>query len=879
MEKNLILTKAQGAVMARDFTTAARLYKQLLQEDASNVNYLTEIGSIYVKAGEDERAIPYYEQILTFYPHYVEAMNSLGAIYRRLKRYEESIQILQRAVDEGRQAASVNYNLGFTYKEMGNYNDAIDAFELVIQDNPDDVLAYNHLGSIYYAKKDYQKSIQSYKRGLQIDQNHPILNYNLARCYEASGSVPDAIRCYSATIKTRPGWNDAIRDFSGLLINCQKNKEAQDIVQQAINLHPTDGDLLCILGQIYLNQFDYDNAQKTFQKADTYKADDVKILMGLSQSFEKGEKTSKALDVAQRAMDIEPDNPEVRKQYVHTLLSSEEYDRAYEHVQELYEQTGDSDVEVLDLYGQYYICRGEEDKAQEYYKKIQQQNHHYKDYMLEAAARYSQIGKYDNAEKIAKQYVERRGQNPEGYNTLGKIYSQKGDLLNAKASYDKSISLRSPNIMANKQVKELEERIAEAENLPPLQEEVFPENHEEETVTVEEQIAVTEETPSENFDFGSMGDNVPMGEALVEDENKFFETDPEEEALRRQQEEAEAALKNEDEPEFYFPSADSSQNDSKRHDLSDEEDPFDLFGDDTSGKSDKPDLSDLTEKTEEPEPEEKVVSEPEPMPEIPPVSMPKPSEMDKKFQQQAIDSATSAMEAAFNAQRLAQTLADQQLQMMEQTRELVKSQMEQALELQKNQNDNSEPEEKPVEETLSEEVAEEPEVSEEAENKIEEKSEESVEENNSQSGTGDLLGKIERILSDTDSAKKYESEIELFKKLKVLCDYLPDSEKDSFYSCRIRMQIEYIIARLSGKPGLLLTAASLLKSGALGDEYSDTVDDEPLYLNNELLSRMIIFMKKMTEDLEDKNLAKALQGSADVILEKIELENQKSAIF
>ena len=46
-EKNLILTRAKSAVLSRDFATAARLYKQLLKNDPSNVDYLKELGSIY----------------------------------------------------------------------------------------------------------------------------------------------------------------------------------------------------------------------------------------------------------------------------------------------------------------------------------------------------------------------------------------------------------------------------------------------------------------------------------------------------------------------------------------------------------------------------------------------------------------------------------------------------------------------------------------------------------------------------------------------------------------------------------------------------------------------------------------------------------------
>ena len=266
-EKNLILTRAQGAVIARDFPTAARLYKQLLKDDPSNVDYLKELGSIYVKSGEDAKAIPYYEQIITFYPHYIDAMTSLGAIYRRLKRYEESIEILERAVDEGRQSADVNYNLGFTYREMGNWDDAIEAFSSVVNENPSDVLAHNHLGAIYLEKKDYEKSIASFRRGLQIDPNHPILNYNLARCFAKAKMYSDSIRCFQNALKAKPGWVDAIKDFSNVLVKCQKSKEASELVKHSIELHPNDTKLLAMLGNIYLDQYDYDSAEKTFKRA------------------------------------------------------------------------------------------------------------------------------------------------------------------------------------------------------------------------------------------------------------------------------------------------------------------------------------------------------------------------------------------------------------------------------------------------------------------------------------------------------------------------------------------------------------------------------------------------------------------------------------
>ena len=557
MAKNLVLAKAQNAVLAHDWVTAARLYKELLQGNEKNVDYLMELGSIYVKAGEDEKAIPYFQQIITSYPHYIDAMNNLGAIFRRLKRYDESIAILKKAKSEGRDSGSVNYNLGFTYKEMKKYEEAIDSFELVIVENPDDVLAYNHLGSIYYAQKNYDKSISSFKRGLQVDPNHPILNYNLARCYEDSKNIPDAIRCYEATLKTRPGWKDAIRDFSELLIKGQKNKEAQDLVEKSIKLHPTDGDLMCILGRIFLNQFDYDNASKTFKKADSVKPNDIKILTGFSQALEKGDNISAALEKALEASEIDPNNNDVRKQYAHVLLSAQRYEQALEQVKLLDSDTNGSDPQVLDLYGQYYICRGDEASAKEYYDKIQKLNHNYKEYMLEASDRYSQIGNLDKAQDYAQQFVDRRSQSPEGYNRLGKIAIAKGDLKTAKEVFEKGQELCKPNIIASKGLAKIESELSKNHALsesPAIDidsekiedpDNLIPDSFKGKVVTEE---AVKKEDCAEEFDYEQMGGDTPMGEALLEKDKNFWEDFDDDENAQPEEEETEEKEEDKDEP-------------------------------------------------------------------------------------------------------------------------------------------------------------------------------------------------------------------------------------------------------------------------------------------------------------------------------------------
>ena len=143
----------------------------------------------------------------------------------------------------------------------------------------------------------------------------------------------------------------------------------------------------------------------------------------------------------------------------------------------------------------------------------------------------------------------------------------------------------------------------------------------------------------------------------------------------------------------------------------------------------------------------------------------------------------------------------------------------------------------------------------------------------------ELLPTIEKILADDDTALENAEEIELLKKLLELCQYLPDEEKISFMSSPVRMQIEYLIAKLSGEPGLLKTALSLKKAGVLGEEDSAVVSPKDFSVTNHELRKVFKCMKSLSDGLEDTYLADAMCNRIDNVLEKIELAENSIQIF
>lgn len=134
----------------------------------------------------------------------------------------------------------------------------------------------------------------------------------------------------------------------------------------------------------------------------------------------------------------------------------------------------------------------------------------------------------------------------------------------------------------------------------------------------------------------------------------------------------------------------------------------------------------------------------------------------------------------------------------------------------------------------------------------------------------DLLPKIEKIISNQDEAEKFSKEIELFERLRALGNLLPDVQKQDFMQSTTRVVLEFLIARLSGKPGLLKTADSLRKSGVIDSEIQSGKADSLEHCSfAERSSAVLHSMCDFAENMEDKYLSITLIQMAKETLEKL----------
>ncbi len=869
-DKEIVLRRAKNAVISRDFNLAIRLYKSLLQEDVKNIEYLSALGNLYMKNNDDEKALPYFQQILTFYPNNFEAMNSMGGIYRRMGRYQESIEILQKALETKINPAQVNYNLGFTYKLMKNYSEAIDAFENVIAVNPTDVLAYNHLGTIYAAQNNHEKAVATYKRGLQIDPNHPVIQFNLAKSLEAMHDDTSAIQAYDAALRAKPGWQEAVIEYAKLLLNHRKTRLAGELVQNAIGLHPQDFGLYAQMGQILMRQSNFKKAASSFEIANRLVSGNAENLKNLAEAFEKLGKKEEAVLTIKKAESVEPEDEKIKKSAASILLTAEKYREAAEVIRQL-GSANKNDCEALDLAGQYSILIGRNDSAQNFASKIKKIDPDYGIYLYSFASRFFQKGNLEAAKENVKAFIDENMKNIPAWLLLGQIDEKLGNSEEALDDFSTAVAFDPNNFLAEKLAKELgnkidsektirDEKKPDDSALSGSQEislDEFGFGDDENAVSEEKSLETHEPAPDEPENSnGSAGPEDSTEDLKVEDKTDVLALDEESALFEDGEKDSES------DDEISLDEIDKNTDEFKEDEeiLPEPEENAALNEPEDSAEKHADNLNPEEFKTQEENGASKIEIKAEPAKSSEttpaaeknaPAERAEPSESERAEPSEYVGQAEPA-------EPTEQTEPAEQIELAEQTEPTEKTAgSEQETELPEEippYGDSEHSEDLPDEkDSFAQDAA--------AERKEAETAYETL-----MSQVSDVLPKLSSFIDSSEEEAKFQKEIELFKRLRQFGEQLPFEQRAKFLAGRVRLLLDYIIARLSGRPGLLRTASEVRRQNNIQE------NDMQIAINGNNRRDIINVLKDMenlTFYLGDKNLSKALIVVAEEVVDKL----------
>jgi tetratricopeptide (TPR) repeat protein len=417
-----------------DKEKALNHYEQAVQLEPGTIVFKKNLADFYyVEQGRVEDALKLYVDVLATNPQDVETLLIAGHICVSLRQFDDAKVFYQRVLeiepgnaDAGQfldrlqnndqrkpdaKTAEEMYQQIQSMMEGKDPQAIIKALEELLSTYQDYALAHNDLGVLYYNEGNKEKVLNHYERAVQIESGNITFKKNLADFYYVEqGRVEDALKLYVDVL--------------------------------AIN--PEDVETLLITGHICVALHQFDDAKEFYQR----------VLHIEPWNTDAGQCLEKLQNIGQR--ESEPKTPEEMYQQIQSLMEGNDPQAIIDALKELLRTYPDFALAHNDL-GVLYYNAGDKEKALSHYERaaqLQAGNVTFKKNLADFY--YVEQGRVEDALKL---YVDVLAMNPQDVETLlitGHICVALHQFDDAKVFYNRVVEIEPWNADARRNLETME---------------------------------------------------------------------------------------------------------------------------------------------------------------------------------------------------------------------------------------------------------------------------------------------------------------------------------------------------------------------------------------------------------------------------------------
>jgi len=172
-EKNLTVDQTFDLAVQNhqnnNFQDAQYYYQKVLKIDPDHINTHNNLGVIFKKLGENQKAKECFEKVIKIDPNYAGAHNNLGVIFIELGENQKAKECFEKAIEINPNYADAYNNLGAIFQELEEIEKAKECFVKAIAINPDYAGAHNNLGVIFIELGENQKAKECFKKVIMLE--------------------------------------------------------------------------------------------------------------------------------------------------------------------------------------------------------------------------------------------------------------------------------------------------------------------------------------------------------------------------------------------------------------------------------------------------------------------------------------------------------------------------------------------------------------------------------------------------------------------------------------------------------------------------------------------------------------------------------------
>ena len=235
----------------------------------------------------------------------------------------------RRQLDADPRDAAAWSALGRASLGLNELDEAVDAFERAVAIGVQDPTPYLNLGLLYASRGQLKSALEAFKLGLERDPSNQSAQFNHARVLLGLGRAREAVLELERLTAVAPeDWEAALALVDARLLAGQRESALDDAL--ALADAARDAAALASLAKILIREGALGPASDILDRALTLSGDDMAVWLELSRLRQNEGDVERAVQAAERAVQLGPHEPEAMLGYAEALISARRHQRALE---------------------------------------------------------------------------------------------------------------------------------------------------------------------------------------------------------------------------------------------------------------------------------------------------------------------------------------------------------------------------------------------------------------------------------------------------------------------------------------------------------------------------------------------------------------------
>jgi len=321
----LLFALAQCARKGGNTAYAAKILKQAIELAPEIPGYRQELAELLAASNQLEMARTLYLEALRIAPNSVTILMGLGDLYLKLKDFAEAVLSFEKASSLDPSRADIVKALGEANVLLGRFDQAQAAFTRAAAIDPFNPSYLRRAGECLWQLARHASAIALWQKNLVQHPNDAATHAKLGAALSHQGKQLEAFHAYQRAAQESPQDVSLAVEAARSALRLQNFDSALPHLERASRLTPNDHDVWQMLGQTYHAKGLNDRALSALERAAQLAPNLGKPQAEMARVYLQLGKRAEAEAAAKTAVELDPDSADVLEKAAEVFIQTNLY--------------------------------------------------------------------------------------------------------------------------------------------------------------------------------------------------------------------------------------------------------------------------------------------------------------------------------------------------------------------------------------------------------------------------------------------------------------------------------------------------------------------------------------------------------------------------